>query len=127
VNLQFDHNVNITFPQLDFIVQAAQSIVTQLYRIEGKVDKMNADFQAFADDVKAKFTGIKTNLDKIAADETSLLAKITELQNSTSLSDADKAALAEIQTLGQSVLDQTTAIDSNVPDAPSGNNGGGDV
>lgn len=116
----------VTFPQLD--------VLTDIYRVSSlileKVTKMNADIQAFVDDVNSKIGTINANLTKINADTVGLQSKVTELEatianSGTTLPDDAKAALEAVKTGLQSVVDQTSAIDSLVPDAqpPAGGDG----
>jgi septation ring formation regulator EzrA len=84
-----------------------------------KVDLQMQEIQDFKAAVEASLNGVKDSLTKIAADEQTLIDKITQLQTSPTLSDEDKAALDEVKTLAQSIADQASSVDANVPDAPT--------
>lgn len=68
--------------------------------------------------IVSALSSINASLDNIQADESALLAKITELTNSNSLSAEDLAALSAIQSGAQALVDRTKAVADAVPDAP---------
>lgn len=112
------HKHDITFPQLDFLLTAANKI----YTIESELKKMNAELQAFVDDVNGKIGAINTNLTKINADTTGLLAKVEELQSQVgdTLPQDAKDALQAIRDQVSGLVAATGAIDALVPDAVPG-------
>lgn len=85
---------------------------------------MNADIQAFVDDVNLKISAINSTLTRINTDTTGLLAKIEQLQQSTTLGDDDKTALQGIRDGLANVVATAQTVDALVPDAQPPADGG---
>ena len=82
--------------------------------------RMNAQIQQFAADVKSKFAQISTSVDGIVADIQGLKKKIDDLQNSPgTFGPEDQAALDEIQALVGTTADKVAALDAATETAPT--------
>ena len=96
--------------------QHLKAVLEGLNLITKKIDKMGAN----TDQALADLQAIQTHLTKIGSETTTLLQKITDLENAAQNTDTPQSVLDAIA----AVKAQAQAVDDEVPDAPPADGGG---